>query len=85
MSIQINADSIGERVVVALAVLGLIVEVVADPNCNPRPAVTVEQCQDLCAPYAVEAYGHDSCSCAIPENHPDPDEALAAIYAEVCP
>lgn len=50
MSISINADSPGERIVVALAILTLCGELWADNGaCSPTPApMTVSACVELC-------------------------------------
>jgi len=63
MGIQINADSPGERIVVGLAILGLLTELALDPGCHPAP-ISVDRCIALCAPEPVSSFGAGGCVCA---------------------
>ena len=52
MNLNINAGSIGERIVMCLAILGLVVEMLSDNKCNapqpPAEPMTIEDCAQLC-------------------------------------
>lgn len=79
LNVGINGDSPGDRIMIALAVVCLCVEMLSDNRCAPlvSPAMTIEACADLC-------YGQDSdvrrvdatsCECASelpPEPPPGP-------------
>lgn len=63
--LTINADSPGERIVVALAVLSLCAEILADNECSTMPdPVTHAQCIELCNPYPVRRAETYACECA---------------------
>jgi hypothetical protein len=64
MSISINANSPGERLVVALAILTLCVELLADNgHCARTETMSDERCVQLCQPEAVRRIDAFSCEC----------------------
>lgn len=69
MNLNLTANSIGERIVVALAVLGLVAEMLSDNGCTDgAQPMKVEVCQELCWSQdqpvkKVEAW---TCECAQP-------------------
>jgi len=83
MGIQINADSPGERIVVGLAILGMLAELTLHPSCHPPP-ISVDRCVALCAPEPVSSFGASGCVCAR-EAVPGPDGALARIGEALLP
>jgi hypothetical protein len=47
MGVNISAGSIGERIVLAIVVLGMVAELLSD-NWEHRPAMTIDECAQLC-------------------------------------
>ncbi len=47
MNLSVSAGSIGERIVLAVVVLGLVAEMLSD-NWNVPTPVTLQQCQEVC-------------------------------------
>lgn len=68
MGINIDAGSVGERIVIGLAVLGLVLEMLSD-NCHPMPEpISIETCRhEICEPYPISSYDRFSCECAVVE------------------
>lgn len=64
MSLNLNAGSPAERVVMGLAILALCLETFADDvKCNSARAMTVEQCFEVCAPRAIRKVEAWACEC----------------------
>jgi hypothetical protein len=68
VSTSVNVGtSVGERVTIALVLLGFVVEMLADNGCQPTPQpVGVEQCLELCASQdlRVERWESYACTCS---------------------
>ena len=66
MNLILTANSLGERIVISLAVLGLLVEMLSDNvQCSPQPEpMTIEACVDLCEPRPVKRVEGWACECA---------------------
>lgn len=49
MNVSLDANSMGERIVLAIAVLSICAEMLSDNSCNPVASpVLVEECEALC-------------------------------------
>lgn len=66
MAININATSPGERIVVALAILGLVAEMLSDNSCAPQAQpIDPDVCVEMCDPYPIKRLEAFACECAI--------------------
>lgn len=69
-NINIDANSLGARITIALVVLGLVAEVLSDnvQGCNQTTPMTVEICVDLCASQGDEVKRVEgwACECRAP-------------------
>ena len=65
MAISITATSPGERLVVALAILGLVGEMLSDNGCTDAPAVEASECVELCYPRDVKRWESYACECEV--------------------
>lgn len=67
MAANVNVGtSVGERVTIALVLLGFVVEMLADNGCRPDPEpIPLETCVDLCASQGerVSRWELYACSC----------------------
>lgn len=68
MNLSLNANSVGERVVVGLAILAMCWEVIHDNGCGEVVAepIDVETCEAMCwgQDLAVKRWESYACECA---------------------
>ncbi len=66
MNINLDANSLGGRIVGALVVLSLCLQVVGDEiGCRPRPEpMTIETCQSVCGDRDIKRLEGWVCECA---------------------
>ena len=65
MNVNLTAKSVGERVVLAVAVMGLVLQMVGDEiGCTPKPEpMTIEKCHQVCGEYLIERMDGWTCAC----------------------
>ena len=68
MTLNLAGGSVAERAVLALAILGLVLETFADDvTCNKPAPITHQECVEVCQPYLIERYERWVCQCWIPK------------------
>lgn len=66
MGLSLNANSVGERIVVALAVVALIAEMLSDNPCVAPPRaepIAAEDCASACFPKPIRRWEAWACEC----------------------
>lgn len=68
MNLNLNGNSVGERIVIGLAVIALCAEMLSDNGaCTPRPVVaepmTHELCLAVCWPSEIRRLESYACTC----------------------
>lgn len=75
MPLTIQANTPGERMVMALCVLTLCAEILSDNSCDPKPVhMEYEHCWAMCEPHGIKRMDSWSCECRGDQSTPPPPE-----------